>query len=146
MSRNTYTTLVIFVLLVCASAVSAKSTQTAKRESATTEQASKTTPAPAHTPEWNNVRQGDPGRAASPADQTSGQLRFGDGKHGRIAGSKTKAGTVSLCCGSVDTEANAGQNCAKLAAGKTCAGDILSCPPKCEENVGEDGTGGCYCP
>ncbi len=53
---------------------------------------------------------------------------------------------LSMCCGSVDTEANVGANCAKLAAGKTCGGDILSCPPTCEENIGPDGTGGCYCP
>jgi len=92
------------------------------------------------------VCQRDPAHAIKPADESSGQLRFGDGKHGRVAGAKAKPGTVSVCCGSVDTEANVGQNCAKLAAGKICAGDILSCLPQCEENVGEDGTGGCHCP
>jgi len=136
----------IFVLLVSGSGFSSESNNSATQERATAEKPSKTAAIPAHTPEWTNARQGDPGRETKPADETSGQVRFGDGRHGRIAGAKTRPGTVSLCCGSVDTEANVGQNCAKLAAGKTCAGDILSCPPKCEENVGEDGTGGCYCP
>ena len=74
-------------------------------------------------------------------------MRFGDGQSGaRLTGVKAKTGTLSLCCGSVDPESNAGLNCAKLAAGKTCGGDILSCPPNCEEHVGPDGSGGCFCP
>ncbi len=110
------------------------------------DQAAETGRVPAHTPEWTNPRQGDPGRAARPADEAAASVQFGDGKRGRISSVKPPTETASLCCGSVDTEANAGLNCAKLAAGKTCGGHILSCPPNCEENVGEDGSGGCYCP
>lgn len=54
-------------------------------------------------------------------------------------------GTVkSLCCGAVNTQNNTGQNCAFLAKGANCAGDILSCAPGQAEWIDpNNGDGGC---
>lgn len=54
-------------------------------------------------------------------------------------------GTVkSLCCGSVNTQQNTGENCAFLAHGANCGGDILSCAPGQTEWIDpNDGDGGC---
>lgn len=94
------------------------------------------------------------GTEAGPEAETAAPVRAGATVQAGRATAPAATGTIqarpattlSLCCGSVDTEASVGLNCAKLAAGKSCGGDILSCGPGCEEHVDSEGNGGCQCP